>query len=131
MSETPHADLIELLVTEHDTIEKALGTNGLVGVVATIVAAGWRPREQVGWHAGSVAACEGGTDHTITAIHVIVRCACGAAYMSTDSTIALGMASTHASRGPRIPRGDLRGTLATGTVGDNNPREQRPRSEGP
>lgn len=53
----------------------------------------------VRWAAGPVAECDNRSSqphaHAPAAIHVIVRCSCGAAYMSTDAGIALGMAQQH------------------------------------
>jgi hypothetical protein len=50
------------------------------------------------WRAGRVTHCQGGPedDHHPTGIHVVVRCRCGAAYMSTDGAIALRMSLRHA-----------------------------------
>lgn len=45
-----------------------------------------------GWSAGQIRPCEGGDEHRPEGIHVVVRCSCGAAYMSTDGRVALTMA---------------------------------------
>lgn len=47
------------------------------------------------WSAGQVAPCEGTSKHGPANVHVIVRSVCGAAFMSTDAGIALGMAQRH------------------------------------
>lgn len=55
-------------------------------------------RTEALWTAGSVADCGGGPVHRPVNIHVIVRCVCGAAYMSTDAGLAFGMAEDHATQ---------------------------------
>lgn len=52
------------------------------------------------WSAGAVDSCSGGFEHRPVALHVIVRCICGAAYMSTDGSIALAMARDHETAQP-------------------------------
>lgn len=60
------------------------------------------PLDIVDWRAGRVAECRigapGANHHKVTGIHVIVRCGCGCAFMSTDAGIAYGMASAHGGR---------------------------------
>jgi hypothetical protein len=48
------------------------------------------------WSAGQVTPCDGGSKHGPANFNVTVRCVCGAAFMSTDAGIALGMAQQHA-----------------------------------
>lgn len=50
------------------------------------------------WRARQVTDCEGGSHHGPAGVHLIVRGECGAAFMSTDAGIALGMAQAHARR---------------------------------
>lgn len=55
----------------------------------------------VRWAAGPVAPCGSRSSqphaHAVAAIHIIARCSCGAAYMSTDGGVALAMARDHTS----------------------------------
>lgn len=45
--------------------------------------------------AGLLTSCEGGVDHNIVSIHIVVHCVCGAAFMSTDSVVAMELAQKH------------------------------------
>lgn len=60
-----------------------------------------RRERLVTWAAGSVAPCDSRSSqphaHAVAAFHVIARCSCGAAYMSTDASLAFGMAQDHAA----------------------------------
>lgn len=47
------------------------------------------------WGARQINGCDRGTVHGILGIHIVVRCTCGAGFMSTDGSIALGMAESH------------------------------------
>lgn len=65
-------------------------------VARDAVSKGWRRPHVDSWQAGQLAECEGGSRHEASAVHVIVRATCGAAFMSTDGGIALQMAAQHA-----------------------------------
>lgn len=62
------------------------------------------------WSAGPVAECGSRSSqphaHAVTALHVIARCSCGAAYMSTDAGIAFHMAKAHAEHSARTEGSD-------------------------
>ncbi len=45
--------------------------------------------------AGRIPCEDDAVPHSIDGIHVLVRCACGCLFRSTDATIALGMAQQH------------------------------------
>ena len=47
------------------------------------------------WKAGPIAPCDGSTEGFFRSVHIVAVCLCGAAFVSTDGTIAVRMAVEH------------------------------------
>jgi hypothetical protein len=67
------------------------------------------------WAAGQVA--EGKPTrlrHDLASLHIIARCSCGSAYMSTDGSIAVGQLNDHIAAEHRSPQNTSQAVPADG-----------------